>query len=102
MTQEALLRRVLRLWLNPGPTQRCLHELSLRRGVRLAITSVRLCEAPFEQFVVLTQLGLGSQQVAEPAQLLDVWVVVLNEVYVVCSRLRPWTQKPQAPGTIRI
>jgi hypothetical protein len=36
------------LWLNPGPTQRCLHELPLRRGVRLAIISVRLREMVFE------------------------------------------------------
>ena len=86
---------------NPCLPQRVLHKASLCL-IGLAFISIRLGETVFQLFVPFTQVGLRSQQIAKHEQLAHMRVVVLDEVEVVCSSVRPRTQEPESPGTIRI
>ena len=88
--------------INPCLPQRVLHKASLCLRIGLAFISIRLGETVFQLFVPFTQVGLRSQQIAKHEQLAHMRVVVLDEVEVVCSSVRPRTQEPESPGTIRI
>lgn len=70
------------------------HELSLGGRVSVSVISMLLSEFRFQLCVAAAHSGVCAQSVSEGKQLIQMWVVVLDEIKVVRSGFRLWMQEP--------